>query len=479
MARYKLGPEGVYFDEQDTGPDQASAEQIATFQGGQTQAPMEAPEAETYDGPMGSDGPTADKSTQPIANFPQQDELYGKLNTMNTSLYSPGGSEGEGGIGGEGGSGQSQIDSTGAIASPYQAPAAPTAPTGTSADTDAGIRRAYETYLGRDATEKDMQSWRGNANYLQGIQNSPEANYFKNVGVNYTPPGAGSRDPTTGDWISSAPNYAAMEGVDMGKMNDASHTTPKYIAARILASGGTVEQAAAAVGGTVVDATRFRLPTGELIDTRRDEEGANALQWLVMGEGGDSGGAGGAPGGGTGGVGGHGGSGGGEFGGGPINDAIMRLLGRGEGGVSADDPNIAGPTLAFKAQVDRATRGSRNALAERAAASGLNSGGQGSGYMDSAIQSQGEKAGLDVANYEGKLMTDEIAHQREDVINALQFAQGEERMALTQYLAVLNDKLQRSQMGQQNSQFYDTMGYNMGRDQADLDQRMLELLYRS
>lgn len=88
--------------------------------------------------------------------------------------------------------------------------------------------------------------------------------------------------------------YQYMEGVDTGKLNDPSVTSPKYIAARILASGGTVAQAAAAVGGTVIDATRFRLPTGEIIDTRRDSEGANVLQWLVEGGGGSGSGGSGA-----------------------------------------------------------------------------------------------------------------------------------------------------------------------------------------
>jgi hypothetical protein len=155
------------------------------------------------------------------------------------------------------------------------------------------------------------------------------------------------------------------------------------------------------------------------------------------------------------------------FGSGPVADAIMRLLGRGERGTGADDPNIAGPTSAFRAQQERSTRQSRNALAERSAAEGLNYGGQGSGAFDSAIQSQQEQAGLNTANYEGHLITDEIASKRQDVINALQLAQGEERIYLQQYLAQLNDQLQRAQMGQQNQQFYDEFTYRQGRDAYD------------
>lgn len=78
----------------------------------------------------------------------------------------------------------------------------------------------------------------------------------------------------------AAPQYQYMEGVDTGKLNDPSHTTPKYVASRILASGGSLEDAARAVGAKVLDKTKMLL-NGEVIDTRRDEEGANALQWLV------------------------------------------------------------------------------------------------------------------------------------------------------------------------------------------------------
>lgn len=95
--------------------------------------------------------------------------------------------------------------------------------------------------------------------------------------------------PNTTPTAPAGGGYGPMEGVDATKLNDPSHQSDKYIAARILASGGSLQQAAAAIGATVIDGTRMRLRTGEVIDTRRDQEGANALQWLV--EGGGSGGA--------------------------------------------------------------------------------------------------------------------------------------------------------------------------------------------
>lgn len=153
-----------------------------------------------------------------------------------------------------------------------------------------------------------------------------------------------------------------------------------------------------------------------------------------------------------------------QFGSGPMSDAIQRLLARGE------SPDLQSPAMqqassAHRAALDRSVRNQRSALAERSAASGLNLGGSGSGSFDSAVQSGIEGAGIDQANFDSGMQLDEIKQRREDVVNALQFAQGEERNQLQLQLAQMNDQLQRAQMGQQNSQFYDQFSNN--RDQFD------------
>jgi len=58
----------------------------------------------------------------------------------------------------------------------------------------------------------------------------------------------------------------APSGFDANKWTDLTHTTPKYVAGRILANGGTIEMAAQAVGATVISPDKIRLPTGEIID---------------------------------------------------------------------------------------------------------------------------------------------------------------------------------------------------------------------
>jgi hypothetical protein len=147
------------------------------------------------------------------------------------------------------------------------------APTPQPTDNRQGVADAYRRYLGRDLTDNEYGFWSGNTNYETGIKNSPEAQQYAKTGQggNYWNPGA------------------APEGFDAAKWGNQNFTSPKYTAGRILAAGGSIQQAAQAIGATVIDKTRMRLPSGEVIDTRRDEEGANALQWLVLGGGANQG----------------------------------------------------------------------------------------------------------------------------------------------------------------------------------------------
>lgn len=164
-------------------------------------------------------------------------------------------------------------------------------PVYTPANNRQAVADAYRRYLGRDLTDNEYGFWAGNSNFEDGIRNSPEAQQYARTGQggNYWNPGA------------------APEGFDAAKWRNQSVQTPKYIAGRLLAAGASIQQAAQAIGATVIDATRMRLPSGEIIDTRRDEEGANALQWLVLGQGANAGNNYTTPG--TGGAGGAGGTG--------------------------------------------------------------------------------------------------------------------------------------------------------------------------
>jgi len=132
-------------------------------------------------------------------------------------------------------------------------------------------------------------------------------------------------------------------------------------------------------------------------------------------------------------------------------DAIMKLVGKSGEDVSAKDPIIAGPVGAYKAQEETGLRKSRGALAERAAAEGLNPGGAGSGAFDSALQAQQEQGARDVGQFQGNLMYGENDARR----NALMRALG---------------------LGTQNQQFYDTMGMNIGNNEGMMNNEIMRLL---
>jgi len=136
-----------------------------------------------------------------------------------------------------------------------------------------------------------------------------------------------------------------------------------------------------------------------------------------------------------------------DAGGGPLFQAILGLLRRGEKGVSKSDPNIAEPTAAYRAQAEHSGRQARSAMAERAAQQGLNSGGAGSGAFDSGIRSMLEQQGRDVGSYQGGLVGHEIDARRGDVRDALS-------------------------LGNQSQQFYDNLTANMaqGNNNANLQQ---------
>lgn len=424
-GRYKLGPDGVYYDANDEGPDQASPEQIQQYQASQGSSTPSAPTS--TEAPESSDTPYMPPSGNTGVNGGNTTDSSGledKLYQMNDQLYSGGG-----------------------IASPYT-------PTGEEPTLQGG---------------------------LLGPNGLPSSG---NTGINGGAlPAQASPTATT---ATSAPG-AVPAGFDAAKWNDPNKHDPKYDVGRMVAAGASEADVAAMMAQKYPDykylgGDKFQDKDGNIFDFEFDREGARKPMWeLVGGPGAQAGqSAGTGAGQGVAGVASTGGFdstlGGNPFGSGPVAEAIMRLLGRGEARIDPNDPNIAGPTAAFRGEVERAGRRSRNAMAERAAAEGLNYGGSGSGSFDSAIQSELESEGMRTGQYRAQLQVQEIAARRQDVVNALQFAQGQEKLALEQYLAQLNDQLQRAQMGQQNQQFYDQFSYNIGRDNADRDAAMARYL---
>lgn len=221
----------------------------------------------------------------------------------------------------------------------------------------------------------------------------------------------------------------------------------------------------------------------EYVDALYDESGPTArASWT------DPGGMGGGGGGGNPSAGAYG-SGGGAAGGGSgtgvygtgsgdidsaMHDAILSALHSNDKPLTAADMNAQfAPLDAIK---QRNAMMGRNAAAERAAFQGTSVGGAG-GQLDAEQNKITESLNQDESGLMASMMADQMNARRQQVAQALQFAQGEEKMALQKELQLLDNQLrqqsinvQGQQVNNQNQQFYDQFGYNAGRDAYLFDQ---------
>lgn len=160
-------------------------------------------------------------------------------------------------------------------------------------------------------------------------------------------------------------------------------------------------------------------------------------------------------------------------GGGSQDDDVMswirRLLGRGEAPVSADDPAIKAQFDPIKGVMERGGQMARGAAAERQAFNGTNVAG-GGGALDAEVNSINEGTQSKEGELMAGLVGDELKGRRADVANAINFAQGEEKMNLQRELAAIDAEIRKQAMSNQNTQFYDNQAYNIGRDEYMFNQ---------
>ena len=160
-----------------------------------------------------------------------------------------------------------------------------------------------------------------------------------------------------------------------------------------------------------------------------------------------------------------------------MRDALLRMMAQGQEPVDmTNDPGAA----TYRNAARREQRQGRDALAERAAFLGLNSGGQGSGSFESAIEGQEQDVRRDIAGYEANRATTELQNRRGLLVQALQMAQAlgarTEATDLQRELAQLDAQLRQQQLGfgyaglgQQQGQFEDSMGFNYANLLANLN----------
>ena len=300
-------------------------------------------------------------------------------------------------------------------------------------------------------------------------------------------PGRVTTEPVAPPRVLDLPSQPSTAGYDRGALSQAiqqiqfSGDRGDALAGRSMYNPAefiTKNQGGFAKGVTMVSPDKIRLPDGEIVDIGANvgAGGQAGAIWLSEKDAAKQGSAvGGAPpaGAGVGITGSRTGSASSSFSSGSkdpaVYDAIMRLLKRGEKPVTGED--VASQFDPVARQYDRGATRAREQSAERLAQQGLNQGGQG-GPLDTEVQSINEHTTEAKGGLMAQLVGQEIAGRRADVANAIQFAQGEERNQLQMQLAQLDNELRRmgldlqgKQLSQQNQQFYDTMGYNIGRDE--------------
>jgi hypothetical protein len=155
---------------------------------------------------------------------------------------------------------------------------------------------------------------------------------------------------------------------------------------------------------------------------------------------------------------------------------LLQLMTMDPNATSVDDPSIKPAATAFERARERQLDRQRQANAEKFAAQGLGS----SGGLDTANAQAWEGAGQDIAANQASLVTQQIAAKREDVMNALNLGKGiltadqetQLRLQLANIDASLRQRalaLQAQQLDQQNNQFYDNLGYQIGSTEATLN----------
>lgn len=187
-----------------------------------------------------------------------------------------------------------------------------------------------------------------------------------------------------------------------------------------------------------------------------------------------------------------------------IHDTVTHQIDDANTPVDPNDPIIAAQMRAYRGNQDRSMASAREALAARGATTGL-----GTGAFDSAIQSSYENAGSSAGAQESGLLADRYKQKLQQLESALQTGAGvlsndesidlqtkiaaiktrldklgldqagqlgNRGLDIQQMIAQLENQLGNRRLDQDNSHFYDTLGFNIGNQQATLEQILMSML---
>jgi len=256
----------------------------------------------------------------------------------------------------------------------------------------------------------------------------------------------------------------AMSGWDQNKWADPAVTTPKYVVGRILSNYPTtpqgIQQAMPAILKAFPNATFngkdiLTIPGMGSVDILVGATSTGGTGWAWQPTTDENGNP--LPSDGSASWAGGDGGGGGAWGD-DIRGRISQLINQHPTDMSTS-PVYQGAIGAYDTQQQRNTERERNAIAERMAAEGTNTGGGFSDRMVGAEQTRGENT----AQFAGNLAVRELERQRDEIMQALNIGAGllteDMRMALSEKLALLNASLQQQQITNQNNQFNQNMGW--------------------
>ena len=144
--------------------------------------------------------------------------------------------------------------------------------------------------------------------------------------------------------------------------------------------------------------------------------------------------------------------------------------------VTGEESDIAGQLSVQERGLERNRRERRAAMAERMAASGLNSGGAGSGALESEIASGFENKGEAMSGLRAQLVGRELQSRRAQMSQLLQTAlatgDADAARALQLQMAQMDDALRRMQIGESGRQWNDQFGLSAGRFQYEKDREL-------
>lgn len=360
--------------------------------------------------------------------------------------------------------------STGASTTSTTGPAYPGYPDdGGSASLPSIVGQIYMTALGREGSPQEIQAWiagtQGNlAAIQQGIYSSPEAQAYstqraKGITTTGTTTDTAAGQRPTGGLLTDqayAARYVAwaatQPGVNPSVIKDPNYWIGRftsgafgndqdYALKRMMQPEGAPEGASASTAAA--NTTSTYKPSTIATGSTYTGNGSSAPQVATSTANtgfGDQ-----------------------------IRAQLMSLLN--QPAVSENDPDISGAISANRVATERSLAQERDQISESANAQHLG----GAGSTEAQIQAARERTGVGQGQFAGNMVAQQALARRNQITQLLQIGAGvmtaDQQQQLQRELANLDAQLRQQSITNQNNQFNDQLGVNVGEFQANLNRQ--------